>query len=1285
MSFKKMVFVLVALAFAFGCKIVPTKTVEPAKTSFKIKPQAPKNLTVPNIDTDNSGLTVKWENEDDIDGYFLFYQTGDDYIKGEQPNAVNLPKDVKEWTFSNLDEAERYVFYAKSYKVIAGEVTFSDTSDIKESATKPALSMTTVMTGKNSATLYFSTSERRSVLNVGEYIYKPVFEVYSDKENLFGLNNNTQNTEDDNGGAEEEQEEPNESARVASSNFRANEFHTNEFHPMISESVNGVQLFKVLQTEDEIVQVDYLAPNESVYVTFNMYVEKNGDYVSVEAAAPETTIDNPADMYPRPVQSASFDDSVKGSIRITFTPSPINNGILAEDEKEGDRVSQVFSIDRRISGTDEWKNIISEKENADSIFKEEATEGEPSRRFEDDSVSLNTAYDYRITPFYMVKKEKAGAISYISYKCDESYVLESAYCLQKADKVSASLYKENKLVPDYSASISAYIPYSIDGMFADIYIIDANGDSATTTLVEGNIPFVAIDENDPNAKDFKGVVKHTYDFTLDDDTDTIRQEYYYQIVVKKGESDTSDVNDDSLDAIITYTSPVTTTPTIDPIDFVSEVSLSDISENAGKIKLTATLIDEDKLTATDVSIDPEKLIIYIKRGTSPQSMSQIKRMTFVEFKNAGASFTDNFDGVDSDAIDGRSFYYQVRAVVEDETSPYNSQYSFVNSDAATTLASPEKAVASDGTDADAINISFTHVEGAAGYAIKYRLSADTTAEYIDVEDEYITIDAENGSAKFTKEANTTEAGKKYSFRIYAKDSAGDLTKTYAECEGSLFGLYNFNVEATQDKYNDRIVVKWSEVSNAIRYEINVYSDEALTNDIFPAPIKKGRSEREFILDSSDLNPAAFDDGYPLNHDFWFVVKPVVNGVTIDNNLLSPAKGTWIKPPKNIKATKGDYGNSIKVTWDSVDVAKGYFVYRRDEGLTAWTQLSYVLSNAACEYYDESAMINRRYEYSISSVTAKPEESLVQNFFETSDAKFNNVGFLLSPPDIVLPEESEDKIYTITIKKPMLYTGLCLNIDGDIKNFYLKNENEWDSHSYEDTTVSFNEDSNIIIKTKRPILKNVATSGNIQYISICAIYNGQNSAPCTVSIKAGSYYDIEIVSILHNVLKRVISKANDHFNGDWWNGDGLQIYNPDSTFYAQTEYSTTKIVFTYTNTSRKGTGYIKFTNYVDPATKTTFNSDNIVAGPDSSYELGYGGTQDLLYLGLCEGGSKVGALFDDKRGGTVTMDMGSTLGTATIEFGDIKTNGTDGKYKVKYKNKTTEVLVTDLPENLRAIT
>ncbi|HAL18598.1 MAG TPA: hypothetical protein DCO86_03130, partial [Spirochaetaceae bacterium] len=795
MGFRKTLLMFVALAFLFGCKIVPAKTVTPASTSFKIKPQAPKNLTVPNIDTDNSGLTVKWENEDDVDGFFLFYQTGDDYIKGEQPNAVNLAKDVKEWTFNNLDEAERYVFYAKSYKVIAGEVTFSDISDIKESATKPSLSMTTVMTGKNSATLYFSTSERRSVLHVGEYIYKPVFEVYSDKENLFGLDNANHNAENENAD-EGQQDESNRNISIRNNSIHANEFHTNEFHPMISDSVNGVQLFKVLRTEDEIVQVDYLTPNESVFVTFSMYVEKNGDFVSVKAAAPEATIDNPADMYPRPIHSASFDDSTKGSIRITFEPSPINNGILAEDEQEGDRVSQVFSIDRRISGTEEWKNIISEKENSDSVFKEEATEGEPSRRFEDGDVSLNTAYDYRITPFYMIRKEKAGAVSYISYKCDESFVLEKAYCLQKADKVSASLSKENKLIPNYSASISAYIPYSVEGMFADIYIIDANGDSATTTLVKDNIGFVAVDENDPNAKDFKGVVKYSYDFTLDDETDTVRQEYYYQIVVKKSETDTSGASDDSLDAVITYTPPVTTTPTIDPIDFISEVTLSEISENAGKVTLGATLIEEDKLTAADVGINPEKLIVYIKRGTSPQSMSQIKRMTFVEFKNTGATFTDDFEGMDSDAIDGRSFYYQVRAVVEDETSPYNNQYSFVNSDAATTLASPEKAIASDGTNSDAIEISFTIVEDASGYAIQYKLSGDTTAEYADVEDEYIIIDAENGIAKFTKEANTPEAGKKYSFRIYAKDSTGERTRTCAECEGSLFGLYNFNVEAT---------------------------------------------------------------------------------------------------------------------------------------------------------------------------------------------------------------------------------------------------------------------------------------------------------------------------------------------------------------------------------------------------------------------------------------------------------------------------------------------------------
>ncbi|HAL18373.1 MAG TPA: hypothetical protein DCO86_01960, partial [Spirochaetaceae bacterium] len=514
----------------------------------------------------------------------------------------------------------------------------------------------------------------------------------------------------------------------------------------------------------------------------------------------------------------------------------------------------------------------------------------------------------------------------------------------------------------------------------------------------------------------------------------------------------------------------------------------------------------------------------------------------------------------------------------------------------------------------------------------------------------------------------------------------------------------------QDKYNDRIIVKWSEVPSASRYEINVYSDEALSNDIFEnIPVKKGRSEREYILNASDLNPASFNDGYPLNHDFWFVVKPVVTGVTISNNLLTPIKGTWIKPPKNIKATKGDYGDKIVVSWDAVDGASGYIVYRREEGLTNWDQIQYIAvkDNAqtnSCN--DEDVRINRKYEYTVSSVVRKTAQSHIQTYFEdkNNDGQIDNSGFILSPPEIVTPEEKENApgTYLITVKPPILYTGLRLKIDGETQDFNLKNGN-WDSPK-----VSIDEYDNIVIETERPQLKDVTKSSS-QTIEVRSLNGDQPSTAFIAALSVSEYKPIEIVTLLHHALKQSIPVLNSFYDGDWWR------LNSDKPYGSSGDPLYSKLQ-KHGNTCARGTGYISFNNYEDLETgvKLTTNK-TIITGVDGGG--GYGKTNKLVYLGYhyCDTGISPYYGDSDMRG-EVKISMGETYGDAIISFGKlvdgnfgekyvkhdnlfvddtydielhdsnspIRVDGTGGIYTVVYKGKTNYVKVEDINEDYRTI-
>ena len=1249
MNIKKLIILTLSFALAVGCKIVPKSPSQTVSTSFRVKPAAPKNFSVPNIDVDNSGLTVSWENEDEVDGFFVFYQTGDEYIKGEQPNAVNLPKDEISYTFSSLDEAERYVFYAKSYKVVSGEVIFSDSSDVKESATKPTLSMTTTMNGKNSATLHFATSERSSVLNVGKYIYTPVFEVYSDKADLFPESNNSEDEDGD-----DEDANGNQNALIKD----------HDIHPMIAENFISRNLHMVLQTKKEVVTIPFLNPSESVFITFDMFVENHdGSLTSVETVPPEATIDNPVDMYPQPIVSSSFDDTMNGSIKVKFTPSPINNGILAEGEEEGERVSQVYTVEKSLSGANEWETIISEKngDNSGKITKND----DGTMEFTDHKIVANKKYDYRITPNYVVRKEKTGNLSEVFYKCEDSHMVEGAMCLQEPVKLYLKIAKEDRSEPNYSSSVKAYVPFLVDGMTAEISRI--NAEDGTTEKVAEDVPVKAVAEDDGDADGNSAVIAFKDDFSIkkSDDLNT-RHTYYYGIKLKKGGNASAEK----------YTPRDVTWPANDPIDLLTGATFSDTSANAGRVEMIISAINDNELTKDGRGIEKDKIMIYVRRGFSPQSIADtpIKTMKLTELVAADCKIVDDFSDIENASeIDNREYFYQIKAVIEQDGSTYNGLSTMISSDGVRTLAYPVEAEAENGLKSDGIIITFSTVHQAAGYDVYYKLADDANDTYHKAEGDLIEIDAEMGVATFKKDVGTPNAGRKYSFRIYAKDSNGNCTKEYAECTGSLFGLYNFNVAATQSKYNDKIVVSWSEVPNVTRYDVDVYADEALQTCVTHYRGKK--SDREFVFNASDVNEDLFDEGYPLNHEFWFLVTPVMPaGTSVDKNILSKVRGSWIMPPKNIRATKGDYAEEIRIEWDPVEDAKGYYVYRRELGLTQWTMVGSVMHSEGCIYKDPSASVNKKYEYSVASINQDLKHSLPQSFFVKNENNENScMGFLLSPPETVLADESVTEYYTIDVTVPYLYTGLRLNMDGYNQDFEKNDDGSWKAPANSNTTISFNDRGNIVITTKRSKLKNVLQSYS-QNISVMAINNGQVSSPRTVNVKPKTLLPVEIVELLHSMLINVIPTINSSFGGDWW---PQGWFNQQKTYTAEGIEARSELGGS-NNPSRTSKGYVAFSGYIDPNTNCSFTTtQSIKVGVSDEGGAGYLGNDVLEYLGWDR--------VNDASGGKIDITLPGDYGTANVTFGQIKVSDTTtGSYSVTYKGKTTNVNKSDLNSDLRKI-
>lgn len=85
----------------------------------------------------------------------------------------------------------------------------------------------------------------------------------------------------------------------------------------------------------------------------------------------------------------------------------------------------------------------------------------------------------------------------------------------------------------------------------------------------------------------------------------------------------------------------------------------------------------------------------------------------------------------------------------------------------------------------------------------------------------------------------------------------------------------------------------------------------------------------------------------------------------------------LSPPQNVKATKSEYLNAVKLSWSKVNGASGYRVYRLDTEVSSFKEISKILNDTS--YCDSNTVINKEYFYKVKAFNHRSESE----FSETS--------------------------------------------------------------------------------------------------------------------------------------------------------------------------------------------------------------------------------------------------------------------------------------------------------------
>ena len=1229
---------LLLLTSVLSCKITPTGDNTYKKGEFATKPSKVTSITAPNVMTTDDGIPLSWSYVDDASGYYVYYQTANEYLNNATPSSVSMSKDEINYTFNNLKPAERYVFSVQPYKIVGSEIIKGDMSAYVESATKPNLEVKSEVINQN-AKLYFSTSERTSVLKTGRDIYEPLFVIESnlDDEDVFNVING-----------------------------------------ITSKNAKAATLKPLTTTKEEMIELP-LKSNSEVRFSVNMQIDKE-DILSTK-----TTLDPilvAPSTIPGKIKSIKSLNGLKDRVELTFEASPINDGFVGE---------QAFKVVRTAVKTGISETII-EYDNAEHQKQIEPSEANSLLyTFVDKTLVANTEYKYTITPYYIV----TNGNRHTAYSSDESSLtLQNVYSLPFAEAFKAELtvinpnasdkkdqYKEVKDgYTTYKPGLTFTLPSFVNTDDFSYTVYRSNVTSRNSAMFDVSVGEISdailmqehkkLSETERDGEKFKLLDT----ITISNEDDRSKNGYQYTIVIE------NNANQDIESSKAVTSETVSTIPPFE-IVFVKNFIASPVNSNAGSITLSFEVVSEEELKKVSASLSLKNVEFTLYRGSNATDMEKIWPLTDGkgDISKLNGKYVDDNDT--NKLRNGATYYYQLRAVYNDNddvNSIYNGCRDYKEITDAKTLKAVDTLIATEGTSTKGITLTFSKVDDASGYAVYYREKG--TTELKKAEMEFITIDNEKATAIFTKDVGQANAGKKYEFFVNAIDINGNETSaTDVSATGFLYGPYGFTMEATNydtsEIYKDKIVLTWTEVPHSMRYDVEVYSDEAMT-ELLETYISKNNT---YAFEQKSVeNNTALD--FPLSRPYYFRVRPILSSSeSIENTFLPTAKGAWTLPPKNITASRAESWNVVNVSWDNVgDGAKIYKVYRRVKGSSDWsrTPIANVQNSgdSRLNYLDYSAEEQVDYEYTVTSVIAGRliESEKQSRFIKDSDEYFSNVGYLLSPPETAVLTENTNEEYTIEVKPFKTIENFVIDMqDANYGGKYIIRK-DGDSFKTEATgvldntvKVSKNEYGVISVTFKRPSMLLVDSFSHTVRIQTLSEKEGSNetSASFELTHTPRKIYAKEIVNLTNPILYEVLSNANSEFGGDWWSsgqktskGDG---YNVTSESAAGLGWGADNSFMTFTNYKNARTGIVL----------STTSSIKLLTRDEGG--AGYLGTDPLDSIGK----NKVGEL---------KVTLPGNYGEATIVYDSVKVNGTGGTYTVTYNGATETFDYTQVNEGKRAL-
>ena len=475
------------------------------------------------------------------------------------------------------------------------------------------------------------------------------------------------------------------------------------------------------------------------------------------------------------------------------------------------------------------------------------------------------------------------------------------------------------------------------------------------------------------------------------------------------------------------------------------------------------------------------------------------------------------------------------------------------------------------------------------------------------------------------------------------------------------------VMATNSDENDNtisIIVNNLDISYPEREVFEIEYKEGISGNWTPSGI---------FVSSKD---GQYEISLEQSKDYLFRIS--LSDTEYDDGPLYSSETSYMKVT-GVSATKGEIGQ-INLSWNAVDNASGYEIYRYEEGkeVSAYNQIGF---STEASYIDNKAEPGNKYYYLVKAKSGEystgysiEHSQAVENQF--AKAEEGNLGYVYNSNAVVFTVEesfaSETKLNPyFVIKFKMDETNSIYKLTAahdsegftvDLNGLTTRDGNIWTNglSNTEKGYVSLNTDTlEATVNADIGVIEDMANY-TISNFSLQAWR--ETNSPDTTAVssinephyKALGVYDY--LYIVNTALSQQLTAANSQFGNDWCGGGSLAWSNQSYPENGNPSGIVIKNSSTGAFGTNKKNGIIDFTGYKEYG--VSMNSGSVSLSSEGS--SGYAGDQDLESLGRDSEYNTVNLVVEKVNsinGKSVSYDG------ASISYNDVYVDGSAGTYTV----------------------